>query len=99
MIRYRRFDSPRRTEDWVEEDYAAQIARDVMDEVSNLEGEVGDLDLLKELLLQNSPSFSAEGSAEVSAAARKVLYNEQEEVEREGRRGAAGDAARSTAGP
>jgi hypothetical protein len=36
-----------------EEDYAAAILRDVEISISNLEGEVDDLDLLRELILQN----------------------------------------------
>ena len=38
--------------DWTEEDHAAQIVREVEEEVANLEGEVADIDLLRELILQ-----------------------------------------------
>jgi hypothetical protein len=37
---------------WTEEDYAAQIVRDVEREIARLDGEVADLDLLRELILQ-----------------------------------------------
>ena len=54
--------------DWTEEDHAAQIAREVEEEVANLEGEVADLDLLRELILQKL-TFAFKGeSAEKSDA-------------------------------
>jgi hypothetical protein len=65
---------------WTEEDHAAQIVRGVQDEVANLEGEVADLDLLRELILQKLTfAFRPEDSAAASADARKALYGASED--------------------
>jgi hypothetical protein len=53
-----------------EEDYAAQIVRDVEREIANLDGEVADLDLLRELILQKLTfAFKGGESTEQSAPA------------------------------
>jgi hypothetical protein len=41
------------THGWTEEDFAAQIVRDVEAEVANLEDQVADIDLLRELVLRD----------------------------------------------
>jgi hypothetical protein len=68
---------------WTEEDYAAQIVRDVEREIANLDGEVADLDLLRELILQKLTfAFKGGESAEESAEARKAAYGEMERAEK-----------------
>jgi hypothetical protein len=53
-----------------EDDYAAQIVRNVEAEIANLEGEVDDPDLLRELILQKlTLAFKGGESAEQTAAA------------------------------
>ena len=64
---------------WTEEDYAAQIVRDVQDEVANLEGEVADFDLLRELILQKLTFAFGGDNAEASTEARKALCGAAEE--------------------
>lgn len=67
---------------WTEEDYAAQIVRDVEREIANLDGEVADLDLLSELILQKLTfAFKGGESAEELAEARKAAYEEMEGAE------------------
>jgi hypothetical protein len=58
------------THNWTEEDYAAQIARDVEAEIANLEGEVADLDLVRELVLQKL-TFAFKGDATPEPAPAK----------------------------
>ena len=69
---------------WTEEDYAAQIVRDVEGEVANLEGQVADLDLLRELILQKL-TFAFKGDS--AADAREALYSAEPAEEVAKRRG------------
>jgi hypothetical protein len=59
-----------KTHEWTEEDYAAQIVRDVETEITNLDGEVADIDLLRQLILQKLTfAFNGGEGAEQSAPA------------------------------
>ena len=61
---------------WTEEDYAAQIVRDVEAEIANLADQVADTDLVRELVLQKL-KFAWE-LTEDSADARKTFYEKTE---------------------
>ena len=66
---------------WTEEDYAAQIVREVEHEVDELDGQVAELDLVRELIMQKLKDAWVSESAEESADARKALYDETETPE------------------
>lgn len=57
---------------WTEEDFAAQIVREVLEEVANLQDHVADIDLLRELILQKL-TFAFKGDSPESLPSSAAL--------------------------